>query len=229
MKILSTLIVAAAIVVLGVIGFAYSGFYDVSASASHNGIVHWLLSITSDASIERHAGAVEVPDLDDEARVLAGVNDFNSMCIGCHGAPGIDPEAMGQGLNPPAPDLAESAADMTPAELFWVTKHGIRMTGMPAWGVTHDDSSIWPVVALLTKLPGLDESGYQGLLASAEGHGHHTDDSSGSEHSHEVSNESSADATHEHDESDDHSETAQSETMPEVAEEHDHSTHEHNR
>lgn len=248
MKILSTLVVAAAIVVLGVIGFAYSGFYDVSASASHNGIVHWLLSTTSDASIERHAGAVEVPDLDDEARVLAGVNDFNSMCIGCHGAPGIDPEAMGQGLNPPAPDLAESAADMTPAELFWVTKHGIRMTGMPAWGVTHDDSSIWPVVALLTKLPGLDESGYQDLLASAEGHGHHTDDSSGSEHSHEESDESSADAahdhgesqdhadgeasgdaTHEHYESDDQGEAAQRETMPEVAEEHDHSTHEHNR
>ena len=229
MKILSTLIVAAAIVVLGVIGFAYSGFYDVSASASHNGIVHWLLSITSDASIERHAGAVEVPDLDDEARVLAGVNDFNSMCIGCHGAPGIEPEAMGQGLNPPAPDLAEEAAEMTPAELFWVTKHGISMTGMPAWGVTHDDSSIWPIVALMIKLPGLDEAGYQSLLASAQGHGHHADDSSGGQHSHGAIDEAPDNTAHEHGASEDHGETPRPETVPEAAEEHDRSTHEHSQ
>ena len=41
--------------------------------------------------------------------------------------------------------------------------------------------------------------------------------------------EASGDATHEHYESDDQGEAAQRETMPEVAEEHDHSTHEHNR
>ena len=178
MKKLSTLALTVVIIMLGVIGFAYSGFYDVGASSSHSGVVDWLLSTTSHASIERRADAVEVPDLDDEGLVLAGVNDFNSMCIGCHGGPGTEPEAMGQGLNPPAPDLAVSAAEMTSAELFWVTKHGIRMTGMPAWGVTHDDDAIWPVVALLTRLPDLDEAGYQSLLASAEGLGHHADEAS---------------------------------------------------
>jgi mono/diheme cytochrome c family protein len=235
------------VVALGIIGFAYSGFYDVSASSSQSGIVEWLLSTTSHASIERQAGAVKVPDLDDEALVLAGVNDFNSMCIGCHGGPGANPAAMGQGLNPPAPDLAESAAEMTPAELFWVTKHGIRMTGMPAWGVTHDDSSIWPVVALLTRLPDLDEAGYQGLLASAEGHGHHAEASSAGGHSHEESDEASGSASHnqevshdhedanasgaeshKNEESIDHGEVSQPDATREAAEEHDHSTHEHN-
>jgi hypothetical protein len=99
--------------------------------------------------------------------------------------PSKDPEAMGQGLNPPAPDLAEEAAELTPAELFWVTKNGIRMTGMPAWGATHDDESIWPVVAFMTRLPDLDASAYQELLASAEGQGHHAEDAAGEEHSHE--------------------------------------------
>ncbi len=123
------------VVIIGVVatvGFVYSGVYDVSASSPHSGIVNWLLSTTSRASIERHAKGVEVPGLGDEALALAGINDFDSMCKCCHGAPGQDPEAMGQGLNPPAPDLAVSAADMTPAELFWVTKNGIKMTGMPA-------------------------------------------------------------------------------------------------
>ncbi len=227
MKILSTLVITVVIVLLGVIGFAYSGLYDVSASSSHGGFIDWLLSTTSHASIERRASEIEVPDLDNEALVLAGINDFDSMCAGCHGGPGKDPEAMGQGLNPPAPDLAEEAAEMTPAELFWVTKNGIRMTGMPAWGATHDDESIWPVVAFLTRLPELDAAAYRELLASAEGQGHHTQDAAGDEHSHDESEEASGSETNVHPDGTEHVNEEAAE--PEAPTEHDHSTHEHNR
>ena len=141
-NILLTLVTIAVIFTLGITGFAYSGIYDVSAGSSHSGLVSWFLSTTRYESTERRAKDVVVPELADESLALAGINDFNSMCIGCHGAPGIGPAAMGQGLNPPAPDLAEVASEMTPAELFWVTKNGIRMTGMPAWGVTHGDDTI---------------------------------------------------------------------------------------
>jgi len=68
-----------------------------------------------------------VPNLNDDSLVFAGVNDFNEMCLGCHGAPGQSPKAMGLGLNPPPPDLVESALEMSPAELFWVTKYGIKI------------------------------------------------------------------------------------------------------
>jgi len=125
-----TYILAGAVIVTT--GFAYSGLYDVSASSPHSGVVNWLLSTISHASIERHASNVNVPDLSDVSLVRAGSSDFSTMCAGCHGAPGHAPEAIGQGLNPPAPDLAESATHMKPAELFWVIKHGIKMTGMPA-------------------------------------------------------------------------------------------------
>jgi mono/diheme cytochrome c family protein len=177
MKILTKLVIAAALVALGAIGFAYSGLYDVRASSPHSGLVNWLFSTASRASIERQADDVSVPDLSDTALAKAGVNDFDTMCVGCHGAPGKNPEAMGQGLNPPPPDLVESAAHMNPAELFWVTKYGIKMTGMPAWGATHGDDALWPVVAFMTTLPDLDADGYQALLASATGMGHHADDS----------------------------------------------------
>ncbi len=242
-----------AVVVIGIIatlGFAFSGIYDVSASSSHGGLVNWLLSTTSHASIERRARNIEVPDLDDDALILAGVNDFDSMCTACHGAPGRDPEAVGQGLNPPAPDLAEAAAELTPGELFWVTKNGIKMTGMPAWGATHGDDSIWPVVAFMTRLPELDEAAYQELLASAAGQGHHAPDASNQEHSHEEASDSSADAAHdhaestaaaehshsdeasedvahEHSESGGHEELTPHEEPAEEPQEHDHSTHEH--
>lgn len=186
MKTLISLLVASAVVVSGAVGFAYSGLYDVSANSPHSGLVSWLLSTTSRASIERHANDILVPDLADDTLVRAGVNDFDAMCVACHGAPGQLPAAVGQGLNPPAPNLAVSAVHMTPAELFWATKNGVKMTGMPAWGATHDDDAIWPVVAFMTQLPDLDADGYQSLLASAVGVGHHADDSDEGEHDHGV-------------------------------------------
>ncbi|MEE8057151.1 MAG: cytochrome c [Pseudomonadales bacterium] len=173
MKILTTFIFAT---LVGSIGFAYSGLYDVSARTPHSGIVNWLLSTVSHASIERRAHKVQVPDLSNENLKLAGANDFATMCAACHGAPGQSPEAVGQGLNPAPPDLAKSAVHMSTAELFWVTKHGIKMTGMPAWGATHNDAALWPVVTFMTILPELDAAAYQKFLASAKGLGHHIGD-----------------------------------------------------
>lgn len=198
MRTLKSLLFIAAVLVLGTIAYAYSGLYDVSATSPHNGFVNWFLSTASQASIRRRAELIDVPDLDDESMVLAGINDFNSMCAGCHGAPGRAPEAMGLGLNPPAPDLSEKAADMSPAEMFWVTRNGIRMTGMPAWGASHDDHSIWPVVAFLTRLPGMSADAFQEMLASAAGHGHHAADESGRDHDQEGGEANSASNVHVH-------------------------------
>ena len=96
MKTLKTFTIAVAIGLLAIIGFAYSGIYDVSAGSSHSGISYWLLSTTSHASIERQAKAIEVPDLNDDALALDGANDFNEMCAGCHGAPGREPGQWGR-------------------------------------------------------------------------------------------------------------------------------------
>lgn len=235
MKSFFAVLIAITLVGLGVIGFAYSGFYDVSASSVHTGLVRWLLSTTSHASIARRATDVEVPDLSDEAIARAGVNDFAAMCTGCHGAPGQAPEAMGQGLNPSPPDLAESAARMSAAELFWATKHGIKMTGMPAWGATHDDDAIWPVVAFVTSLPELDEEGYQALLASADGMGHHAGDDGHGDHEHGSNGASPAPTDHGHDHDGDtskasepHNRGTRSHDVPTAQpEEQSHDAHEH--
>ena len=206
MKIITMFITAVVIAVIFVTGFIYSGLYNVGASSPHSGFANWVMSTTMHASVDRRAKDIDVPDLDDEALQLAGINDFDAMCAACHGAPGKDPEAMGQGLNPPAPNLKESAAHSTAAELFWVTKHGIKMTGMPSWGASHDDEAIWPVVAFMTQLPKLSADAYQAMLASAEGSGHHAagDDS----HSHSDAASDSTDS-HGDKESDGENETQQ--------------------
>ena len=53
------------------------------------------------------------------------------------------------GLMPPPANLAYTAREWTPAELFWVVKNGIKMTGMPAWEYRLADDDLWAIVAYL--------------------------------------------------------------------------------
>jgi hypothetical protein len=93
---------------------------------------------------------------------------FIAVCV-----PGRSPGLWARGPSPPGLDHA--AEHLTTAELFWVTKHGIKMTGMPAWGVTHDDEALWPVVAFVRNLPDMDAARCQDMLAQAKARhiGHH--------------------------------------------------------
>jgi mono/diheme cytochrome c family protein len=215
MNALTTLVAAIVIGALAIVGFAYSGTYDVGADVPHSGPIDWFLATTSHASVARRAQEVDVPNLENDDLLLAGANGFEGMCIGCHQAPGHPPTALARGLNPPAPDLAKSVKHMTPAELFWVTKHGIKMTGMPAWGATHEDDELWPVVALMLALPTLDADGYQALLDSAAGVGHHAADNNGSGEA-----PSDQDSTH-------NPEPPSADEPPVDAEEHNHASHSH--
>ncbi len=85
-----------------------------------------------------------------------GLAHYKGMCVGCHGAPGVDPSEAGEGLNPPASDLTLGRVQKrTDGELFWLIQNGVRMTGMPAFGPTHKDEEIWKIVAFLRHLPAL--------------------------------------------------------------------------
>ncbi len=172
MEMLKNFVVFVLIGVIAALVFAYSGLYNVAASEPHSGVVAWFLSTVSEESVESRSADIEVPDLSSLEMRLAGISDYDEMCAECHTPPGRRDSPMAQGLNPAPPDLAEHD-DASAAELFWVTKHGIRMTGMPAWGATHDDADLWPVIAFLKDLPDLDGEGYQSMLHEADGMGHH--------------------------------------------------------
>lgn len=175
MNFIKALIAVALLLGITGIAFVYSGIFNVAATQNHDPVSNWLLETTRERSIEARLGGIQAPDLGDETLRLAGINDFDSMCAECHTAPGRLPSSLAQGLNPPAPDLAEAALEDSAEMLFWATKNGIRMTGMPAWGVTHEDKDIWPVIAFLQVLPDLDGYSYLEMLESAEGEGHHAE------------------------------------------------------
>jgi mono/diheme cytochrome c family protein len=78
------------------------------------------------------------------------------------------------GLYPKPPVLAKRL-ESDPSRDFWIIKHGIKMSGMPAWGYTHDDDTIWAIVAFLQKLPKLSSAEYQTLTAETNERGAQTD------------------------------------------------------
>jgi mono/diheme cytochrome c family protein len=167
-------------VLAGITGAAiWSGAYDVAARRPHSRPVQWLLTTARDRSIAAHSRNVTVPPLDRPEQIRGGFEEFDEMCPVCHGEPGGSPSAVRQGLNPPAPHLADDDVQRryTDAELFWILKNGVRMTGMPAFGDTHDDDTLWSIVAFVRRLPRLGAAGYAKLehdleSASAD-HDHH--------------------------------------------------------
>jgi mono/diheme cytochrome c family protein len=158
-----------ALVILGALGlsFIYSGIYNVAATYPDAAPVAWVLSTTMDRSVKRHAAGIKAPALDDPAMLQAGSSRYRTTCVACHGAPGVQIGDTGRGLNPDPPELTEAASDWKPNELFWITKNGVRMSGMPAWGVTYSDKDIWAIVVFVRKLPSMTPSEYQALSLKA--------------------------------------------------------------
>jgi mono/diheme cytochrome c family protein len=153
-------------------GVAWSGLYDVGADTAHSRPVFALLETVRERSIAVRAARLTAPaDLADAERVRHGAGNYEHMCESCHGAPGGrgDQELI-RGLYPAPPDLTRETVD--PRMAFWTIKHGIKGSGMAAWGKGMDDKSMWNLVAFLQQLPRLDAAGYDALVAASGGHSH---------------------------------------------------------
>ncbi|MGE5624388.1 MAG: c-type cytochrome [Bacillota bacterium] len=145
------------------IGYAYSGLYDVAASEPDNAAARWLLTTVRNRSIDSRAAGIEVPALTDPKLIDEGFEHYHEMCVGCHLAPGVESSEIRQGLNPQPPVLAKVIPQSSAARLFWVIKNGVKMSGMPAWGTSHSDEMIWAMVAFLERLPSMTPAEYQAM------------------------------------------------------------------
>lgn len=159
--------IAAIVLVLFVAAFIYFGAYNIAADSPHTRPVFALLESLRDRSIAVHARGIKPPaDLASPQRISAGAGLYGEMCQGCHLGPGVEKTEISQGLYPQAPELAKGT-DLSPAQQFWIIKHGVKLTAMPAWGKTHPDPLIWDMVAFLQKMPGMTPAQYKATIASA--------------------------------------------------------------
>jgi mono/diheme cytochrome c family protein len=169
MRALLAVIGALAIIVgLGAAVFFLGGFYSVAGTQEDPGIVHWALVQVRTASIKHHAADAPPANLSSADTVKAGARAFATLgCVNCHGAPGVTWAKFSEGLHPDPPDLKDVVDERTPAQLFWVIKNGINMTGMPSFAIAGaKDEDLWAVVAFLKKLPNVSEADYKAWTAT---------------------------------------------------------------
>ena len=149
--------------------FIYSGVLNVSARGKDPVLLNWAIVTTRERSLDVRKKSVKVPsDLDDPKMIMDGFKHYRKRCVGCHRSPGLTDSDLGRGLNPQPPNFAQlEASYVDPPEYFLIIRNGIRLTAMPAWGVTQGDDKIWTLVAFLKKLPGMTQDQYNNMDKAA--------------------------------------------------------------
>ena len=164
----ATFVLLLLLVIAGFTGiFIYMGVYNIGADAPHSRLVYGTLNELRERAIANYSRDIKPPtDLDDSKRIAAGAGLYNEMCTGCHLGPGLERSELSQGLYPAAPELTRSTG-RSAAEQFWIIKHGVKLSAMPAWGKTHNDQLIWDMVAFIRQLPKMSPEQYRAAVASA--------------------------------------------------------------
>ena len=151
------------VLALGGLAVAYTGAYNVAATEQHMSVTRWAFDTTMRTSVQQRAGDAKRAEALTPDMVAAGAGEYKEMCQRCHGGPGVERDKWAGGMRPRPPHLAEAAATWQPHEVFWIAKHGVKMTGMPSFGESHDDTTIWNIVAFVKALPAMTPERYAAL------------------------------------------------------------------
>lgn len=159
----TAIVTTCALLLLALTGAAvvvWSGVYPVGATRQHFQPVYTLLETTLLQSVRLRARDITAPPLDDQRLVQRGASCFRDKCVECHGAPGVAQGDIGKGMQPLPGPLVDAQQRWKPRELYWITKNGIRMSGMPAWEFRLPDQDLWALVAFMQRLPTLSPQDY---------------------------------------------------------------------
>lgn len=177
MRFFSGILMGFFLVGLVIAAYLAVGGYNVAATVPPSKMETRVATWALNRSIARRASADHNPQSTTPATWKAGMAHFKENCVVCHGATGVDAGEIGQGLNPPAPDLTLPRVQARPdGELYWIVANGIKSTGMPAFSPTHKPDEIWKIVAFIRHLPELTNDEQTILKASGEEAERHHDE-----------------------------------------------------
>jgi len=152
----------------GVFGVSRLGLFPIGADNPPGSLETTLAGTAMARYVERHKPAVTNPVEPTPANLITGAREYEEHCAFCHGGAKAKISPMRDRFSPPVPQLVNRIPHDDDAWLFWVTKHGVRMTGMPAWDTVMSDEEIWAVVAFIKhsdKLPLEAEAAWHRLAA----------------------------------------------------------------
>jgi len=179
MKYVLTIVIVLLVLIAGTILYAYSGVYNIAATVPHWRATLLYIETLRDRSIEVHSDQVRVPNLDDAKFEKAGFPHYHEMCRLCYGAPAYAPLEFSEGLYPVPPKMTSGhiQEELSDAQIYWIVKHGLKMTGMPAFGPTHEEEQLWGLVAMVKTIPRMTPEQYRQRVGETDsegkaGHGH---------------------------------------------------------
>lgn len=148
------------------VGYAVlvSGIYNVASTSQHLQFVHSILEKGMHYSVKFHARKIVAPPLVDKQMVKSGAVLYQANCVECHGAPGVASRGIGMSMQPVPGPLVDATSKWDAGHMYWIVRHGIKMSGMPAWEYRMQDEELWQLVAFLQQMPQLSPADYKELL-----------------------------------------------------------------
>ena len=142
------------VLILG--GFAYLrlGYAEVRGDLPPSNWEKALMFSSAHASVRRRAPELPNPVPPTDENLIAGAKIYSDECAGCHGAAG-KADQTSDSLYPPIPQLPVVGTAYSEAQIFWVAKHGIRLSGMFANGKWDSDQKLWTVAAYIKRIKSL--------------------------------------------------------------------------
>ena len=153
---LVTLVILA---IAGVIGaYVFVKATGLSARATPGRMETAVARLLRAMAVPAAYGDLANPVLSNEESIRNGMTHFGDHCAACHANDGSGNVEMGKGMFPPAPDMrADATQELSDGALFYIIEHGVRFTGMPAWGTgsMEGEESSWHLVNFIRHLPKL--------------------------------------------------------------------------
>jgi len=140
------------------------GYAPVATAATPMPFEERLAHMALDAHIQKEApknSPVEATELN----YAGGAHVYRENCAVCHGLPGQAESAISKGMYPEPPQLfkGHGVTDDPAGETYWKVANGIRMTGMPAYSNSLNQTQMWQVSLLLANADKLSQQVRQSL------------------------------------------------------------------
>lgn len=170
-KIRQWLVPVATLGLIGLIGgiaLAMSGVLNLAASTPHPQGWASFLHYAFQRSVAFHSRNLDPPaEIRSAALIEKGATHYDRVCSNCHGAPGMGQNPIALSMRPQPQYLMGSLKDYTPQELFWIVKHGVKYSAMPAWPAGDRDDEVWAMVAFLGAMKNMNYEQYRTITLGA--------------------------------------------------------------
>jgi len=138
-----------AVMIAGSYEYLHLGKFPIGADNPPGSVERWLANMAVDEYVARNAPKQDNPMQANAQNLSAGARLYEQNCSYCHGGLLQRISPMRTKFNPPVPQLLNHIPGDPDSHLFWVAKHGIRLSGMPSWADILNDNQIWQVIAFV--------------------------------------------------------------------------------